>query len=56
MGQPTGFLWRNSTPNASFWRYDQKGLWNICDWKWPVNVKYPEDEFYQKDFWRYTRK
>lgn len=30
--------------------------WNIDDYRYPVNVKYPEDAFYQKDFWRYNRK
>lgn len=30
--------------------------WNICDWKYPVNVKDKDDDFYEEEFWKYTRK
>jgi len=30
--------------------------WDICDWKWPVNVKNKDDPFYEEEFWKYTRK
>ena len=42
-------------PNGKAYRkfYDP---WNICDYKYPVNVTDPHHEFYQEDFWRYIRK
>lgn len=42
-------------PNGNRYRryYEQ---WNICDYKWPVNVTNKDDEFFEEDFWRYNRK
>ena len=30
--------------------------WNICDYNFYVNVKDKDGEFYEEEFWKYTRK
>ena len=44
-----------NVPNGGTYRkfYDP---YNICDYKWSVNVTNKDDEFYEEEFWKFTRK